>query len=875
VENISLNKQIHIYSVDTSCFYNKREMKIHNKLNELYRYRNELNLLKTKFKDNDIEAKELDEYIADINRSIKYNKEGIYSIFSKHKGIRKLNTNSFNEKNIISVFDSVLTRTIQIPENNLSTDFIIVQTYFFDVIEDIILDGFMYKKDKYVCLTASAGQIRTKKTVFVRERVLNKYQNTLMCGLNINKINEFGGVNINKYLAYLALSNSATDAWEDFDITKSIVVEDFETNISGLVDIINDKTYTIVRDVIAVPVTHTDGCGICLPKVSKKNMMVRLPWIKGLISPFSYDIFIKEANKLNPEKNHGIVKDIYNKEHDIIKEGIEIIFTKSQFKMWKYYKSWEDYIHYYNLYNCQAGKCNEEEDEFSDAKINYQMLQTLIDMSDEELKTLSVKTIYNIRNIGKDRKTMLKVLGVKKSNLKKNYFQQALDVYPELLNDTYSKQILRETKKSMVKEARAGKLELMSSYTFIIPDLYAFCENLFLGEKKPRGLLRDGEVHCKIYKGTDKLDCLRSPHLFREHAVRNNVIDEAKNKWFITNGLYTSCHDLISKILQFDVDGDKSLVVADNNLVEISERNMEGIVPLYYKMKKAEAELITNESIYNGLKTAYTGGNIGMKSNDVTKIWNSENVNSDAIEAIKLLCMENNFTIDYAKTLYKPNRPKNKKELITKYTKSKTPHFFIYAKDKIKDKVEKKNNSVVNRLEKIIPNPNIKFSSTNIGKFNYKMLLKNRSIELDKTIIDKYIELDLKKHFIINKNGNDGKIGNILYLYKLIRYEILKINDDIDYVTDVLVEYLYKHKESNYKTTLWECFGDIIVNNLKNNIGHTIICDICGKRIRPSNLTHKYCKECAKEIHQEQEKNNAKLRMRKMREKNVTQTENL
>jgi len=873
VENISLNKQIHIYSVDTSCFYNKREMKIHNKLNELYRYRNELNLLKIKFKDDDIEAKELDEYIADINRSIKYNKEGIYSIFSQHKGIRKLNTNSFNEKNIISVFDSVLTRTIQIPENTLSTDFIIVQTYFFDVIEDIILDGFMYKKDKYVCLTASAGQIRTKKTVFVRERVLNKYQNTLMCGLNINKINDLGGVNINKYLAYLALSNSATDAWEDFDITKSIVVEDFETNISGLVDIINDKTYTIVRDVIAVPVAHTDGCGICLPKVSKKNMMVRLPWIKGLISPFSYDIFIKEANKLNPEKNHGIIKDIYNKEHDIIKEGIEIIFTKSQFKMWKYYKSWEDYIRYYNLYNCQAGKCNEEEDEFSDAKINYQMLQTLIDMSDEELKTLSVKTIYNIRNIGKDRKTMLKVLGVKKSNLKKNYFQQALDIYPELLNDTYSKQILRETKKSMVKEARAGKLELMSSYTFIIPDLYAFCENLFLGEKKPRGLLRDGEVHCKIYKGVDKLDCLRSPHLFREHAVRNNVIDEVKNKWFITNGLYTSCHDLISKILQFDVDGDKSLVVADNNLVEISERNMKGIVPLYYKMKKAEAELITNESIYNGLKTAYTGGNIGMKSNDVTKIWNSENVNSDAIEAIKLLCMENNFTIDYAKTLYKPNRPKNKKELITKYTKSKTPHFFIYAKDKTKDKVEKKNNSVVNRLEKIIPNPNIKFSSTNIGKFNYKMLLKNRSIELDKTIIDKYIELDLKKHFIINKNGNDGKIGNILYLYKLIRYEILKVNDDIDYVTDVLVEYLYKHKESNYKTTLWECFGDIIVDNLRNNIGHTIICNICGKRIRPSNLTHKYCKECAKEIHQEQEKNNAKLRMRKMREKNVTQTE--
>ena len=62
--------------------------------------------------------------------------------------------------------------------------------------------------------------------------------------------------------------------------------------------------------------------------------------------------------------------------------------------------------------------------------------------------------------------------------------------------------------------------------------------------------------------------------------------------------------------------------------------------------------------------------------------------------------MENNFTIDYAKTLYKPKRPNNINKTISKYTTSKVPHFFIYAKDKTRKQVEKRNNSIVNRLEK-------------------------------------------------------------------------------------------------------------------------------------------------------------------------------
>lgn len=665
---MALNKQVHIYSLDTSAFYNETEKEIHNKLNKYYLLRKKLNerlakYEKKKDRGNNIRGysrllKSMNNHtLIYANNRIKELKDNLcteFEISKSNKHTRMLRSECLINKNIISVFESDLTRTIGIKTDELTDSIIIVQTYFFDVIEDIILDGFLHNNEKYICYTASAGQIRTKKTVFIKKSIWDKYKNNITCGLPAERINELGGVNINKYLAYLALSNSATDLWEDFDIDKSIVVEDFETEVEAEVDFIDDEDYSIKRQTMKVPITHTDGCGIILPSKSKKAFMTRIPWVKGLLEPFAFDEFMKEKSKELGEYC-GVIKDIYGKEHDVLKEGIEVIFTKSQFKMWKYYPNildeenniikygWDVYKENYKKYNCQAGKCNEEEDKIKHAKINYQMMQTLTDISNDELKKICEKTNNDIKNIGSDKETMLKVLGVTRENKNKNYIQQALEIYPELLNDTYCKEILKQVKKSIVKKAKSAKVSIDGKYTFISPDLYAFCENLFLGIKEPKGLLRDKEVYCNLYKGVKELDCLRSPHLYREHAIRQNVIDKEKDRWFITKSLYISCHDVISKILQCDFDGDKSLVCAEKTLVEVAKRNMEGVLPLYYNMRKAGAVFIDRRSIFNGLKMAYTGGNIGMYSNDITKIWNHSNV---SLDVIKLLCMENNFQID-------------------------------------------------------------------------------------------------------------------------------------------------------------------------------------------------------------------------------------
>ena len=824
-------------------------MSIHRRLNKNYRYRH---LLKSKIKSSRISEdtkKIFEEKVSRTSSRIKRLKDTLYELFKQNDKIRTLHSELLREKNIISVFDSVLTRTLKVKQNTLTKDILVVQTYFFDILKDLIHNGFIFDNEKYICFTASAGQIRTKKTVFIKEKTFNKYQLSLMCGLTIKKINDHGGVNINKYLAYLALCNSATEKWEEFNIDKSIVVNDMETLVNCTVDFIDDKTYEIETKNMDIPIEHTDGCGMILPRVSKNSMMVRLPWVKGLLVPFPFDKFIREENKKAKKGLYGVVTDIYGKEHDLNAEKIEVIFTKSQFKMWKYYSSWEEYKKFYKKFKCNAGKCNEEESFIKNAKLNYQMLQTLTDITDEELEIISEETRDNIINVGTDRRTMLKILGATDDNINKNYVQQALEIYPELLSDTYSKEIIKQTKKSMVTSAKAGKISISGKYTFICPDLYAFCEYLIKGDKNPTGLINDGEVSCFLYNDKEKLDCLRSPHLYREHAVRKNKVNKEIKRWFVTKNLYTSCHDAISKILMFDVDGDKSLVCNDKTIVTVAERNMRGINPLFYNMAKAEAQLVNYETIYEGLKSAYTGGNIGMISNDITKIWNSNNVNLDVI---KLLCMENNFTIDYAKTLYKPERPDNKKKLITDYTKSKTPRFFIYAKDKNKNNVEPVNGSVVNRLGKHIPNPRIKFSAMNIGEFDYKVLMSGEYIECDENtkIIEKYKELDLKKRFMDTYPVDGHYTSDTLFVYKNIREKILEVCDDASHVVNVLVQFLYENNKSSYKTTLWSSFGDIIVQNIKNNIkqigDNYILCEFCGERIEKDNKNRKYCSGCQK-----------------------------
>lgn len=923
---MALDKQVGIYSIDTSAFYTfyeelfvrrKYRDRIYSKMVDTSSL---LSKVKSKFKaykkaNKDIEGledtiqyrryesfiKRLDEKLdlynqifnkrtneskfilnggeIKIKKQVICHQKGLLEAKGEYSNpIRDIRNGKISEKDGVSIFDSSLTRQLGLKCGaGIDDSLFIVRVYYFHILKDLMKNGYIYNDEKYVFFGCSAGQIRQKKAVFIKEKLYREHEKTIMCGLTIDDINSKQGMNVNKFMAYTSLINSATDVWEGFDIDKAIVVEDFETPYVGEVDYvtyeeeeIDGKIYppfSIIRRKMPVMIPHTDGFGMML---DGKTTMIRLPFVKGLMGTTPFDTFIRQTKKKGKKwfkangydyDSFGKIKDIYGKEYDVLKDNIRYIFTKSQFKMYKYYDSWDQYKEYFKKYNCEACVCNEEDDDIKDARINYQMLQTLSDATNDELEVLAMDTNNEIINSVRDRKTMLQTMGVSDAFERGTYLQQALKIYPELLADDFLKDTLKQNKASLVKQGRSGRLRIDGKYTFVCPDTYAFMEWLFLGEQNPKGLLNTGEVSCALYDNNIELDCLRSPHLSIEHSIQRNVVNSTTKKWFKSNSIYTSTRDMITKMLQLDCDGDRLLVVKDKTLINIAKRNVANynIVPLFYNMKKANAEILSNESLLNGLKNAYVGGNIGIDSNRISRCLNNMipitktmtkqeyrdamSENRKIMRCVKLLCMHNNFEIDYAKCLFSIEFDKETDEMIKQYTNQKLPYFFKYAKDKDGDSVEPKNNSTVNRLVDIIANPKLNFNATNLGAYDHKMLMNNPDIEVKDEVIEKFEYLKRNKKRLM-KEHRDGKYKEF-YIDSYIRRELLKIGYSIDDTVDMIIEYCQSKKIAN-KKIIWDSFGDIVVKNIKSNVPeNTKLCDVCGERFEITNNRGIYCERCA------------------------------
>lgn len=855
--DLALDKQYCIYGIDTSAVYFDDEYYVEQKM---YKIRNQKKLYKEVLNDKKLDAAVrfiINEKYKEVSKELVRLKEILISMMKGNMNRKRyINERKLNPYNRISIFESELTRCLDmtplnfnvrqtIENTQVNEHMFVITAFYFEVLENIIHNGFYHNGFKYVYFASSAGQIRNKKAVFVREDLLRANWNRLTCGLTIDEVNQKGGMNLNKYNAYLALCNSATEEWTDFDIDRCIVVDDFETNVVTEVDYVDDRDYSITRQTMPVPIPHTDGCGMISSELSDKNFMVRLPWVKGLVCSFDFKRFVAEKSCSSK------VKDIWGKEWDIFVDDIQIILTKSQLKMAAYFDSWDSYKERFKKYGCRAGTCNVEEDYFNKASINYQMIQSFIDYNDSELKQMCADSVNHINGICSDKNIQLELFGIMpdKPFYKYSGVQKCLSEYNGLLKDNYFRECLRDLRKKEIEELYSAKFRVNGYYTFLVPDLYAFCEWLFEGKKVPNGLLNDGEVYCKLHQFNKEIDCLRSPHLYFEHAIRNNVTNPEIAKWFTTNACYTSTHDVISKILQFDVDGDKTLVLQDDNIINVAKRNQIGVVPLYYNMRKAGKEQITDSSRFKGLINAFTGGNIGVVSNNISKIKNSQEIRNpetkqEAIDCLKYLCMVNNEVIDYAKTLYKSTPPKSIKDTISKYVNKKLPAFFVYAKDKSDKQIEPVNDCIVNRIFTLYPANQFKLTFEDKKRFDYRMLMNNPDIVVDEEVLRTYSQivstLKLKKHKEEESNALlVGDIINEMQKFDYAQYEIC----------DMLIKDMFKEhnvfKDKRFKQFFFYVYGDIVYENIiVNKTKYGYVCIDCGAEIKKTRGKQCRCEKC-------------------------------
>ena len=220
------------------------------------------------------------------------------------------------------------------------------------VLNQIVERGVNLDGKHYLFYTSTTGQMKETEITLVEEEYWKENEYALMCGLTEERINSKGGINMGKYFAAKALNLSNSIKYDSgISIDEVIIVPDFKTFVSGMVNYLDVNTLDIQEKKMEIEIEHMDGAGIFIPGTFPCSCQIRGGWLKGAVFPFDFHKFIEKyrdkvsaANMIDAWGNPVTVEEFLN---------AKMILTDSQLKMRKYYDSilWNCYgdILYDNL----------------------------------------------------------------------------------------------------------------------------------------------------------------------------------------------------------------------------------------------------------------------------------------------------------------------------------------------------------------------------------------------------------------------------------------------------------------------------------------------------------------------------------------------
>ena len=320
-----------------------------------------------------------------------------------------------------------------------------------------------------------------------------------------------------------------------------------------------------------------------------------------------------------------------------------------------------------------------------------------------------------------------------------------------------------------------------------------------------------------------------------EHGIRKLVkadVLEKCREWFNDLDTIVNSHDLLCRLLMFDVDGDEILLTPNKTIIECVP---DDIVPLYYIPFEPVKSEINTDSIYQAIVSCMENTQIGDISNVMTKNYN--NTDTD-MEFNKIMCCYNNLSIDYPKTqdIVKLGKYEDKYNALKG---ENNPHFFIYAKGKSKGSCKALSKSNADRVCDYIHKQtgNKKYGWKDSEKnFNPSILLNNENpVKIDTA---KYRELEkvmftlkMKEQLLAStikdvikeldrSEGWKEKISRYEVFYHMCEKVIINLFSSREEASEYLLdmEYLQRENEHKSKNILWNCFGDLIYRNICNNL---------------------------------------------------------
>ena len=512
------------------------------------------------------------------------------------------------------IYASFLTKTLYVK------DFAIVEVFKKSDYRKLAKDGFYLNGIKYVRFSASAGNIRRNCVVFCNAEIYPELKHRLMCGLT-DRVKE---INIAKLSAYFALSTSSV-MW--VDTPRVCVIPDaFTTLKDQKIDwVVNKdiiladgsvKTKKLVEErSVDIKMNSFDGQGLISPDMAKRwsenmslkyvpsSFVVRTIWTKGNLVPFDFRAYAHE-------NGISVIYDRWGNPHKI--DEVDVLLSESQFKQYKYYSSYEDYLRYTSKYNIGWGVSRynrAEDDEYVLA--NYQIIQVL-NINNEDIKQLIDPTIDWIQKIctGDDLYALLYSLGgfsedriVTYNDLvvrAQNTAMKAVVKNPSFLKDTYVQKKIERSIKETINRAKIGKIWVRGNYSFMISDPIAQCRHALglpmVGEIPGENIY--SEFWEKKKSPGDQIVLCRSP-LLDKHEVNHcalYVSDEAQ-KWYqhIHSGIIYSIYDL-STMRHSDSDFDGDLVMSSDNDVLLRGSMKDMTNPISYDKDAVPSQKICHKN---------------------------------------------------------------------------------------------------------------------------------------------------------------------------------------------------------------------------------------------------------------------------------------
>ena len=523
--------------------------------------------------------------------------------------------------------------------------------------------GFKFNGEKYTRFSCSAGQARVSTVVFIQDKIKKEMQDRLNNGGFVFDQNGMSNVSFapSKYNAYFGLYTSAT---KEVTEPRFCIIPDFCETQTVKVDYItttDDKSDDIVEEKeIEVEFNRFDGNGLISPEMAKQwskdigiytpdkddigyiacQFCMRYSFAKGMLNTFD---FVKWCE----EKNDGnyIIKDIYGEYVDL--RDIDVILTEGQTKCWdkfgynviqedktvKLIPSQDIYVHNSHENGLIWGVTRYTPKEDDRILItNYQFLQTL-KMSDEDIKELCQDTVDYLQGVSCDNfyYTLLFMLGENMNydsmlnymESSDNYWLKSLICNPNLLNDKYTKEKIRDCLVRKIEQACMGKIMVDGNFQVIIPDSYAFMEwTCYRDPKKVNGLLKSGQCYSKFWKdrNSNRILSQRSPLThFSECHLLDVEWNEEINKWFKYSytGFYINTHD-DSTMRWAGADFDYDIVASTNNPVMIRSVYKDQ-KPVTYDIPKPFKKQFNEEDLF--IADCHTFGSlIGPLTNNGTTI---------------------------------------------------------------------------------------------------------------------------------------------------------------------------------------------------------------------------------------------------------------